>query len=146
MAIKGIAPQGYRPSISTIKLDSGAAASALHGRSVSNGHPGALCCPSLSTVQTRQHFRYTPSYSYTAELFKGRNPYRDLEIGLETEALRPPDNFPCLSLCLSWTRVQPELDCRSAFGDSITLQRAYGAKSPGRKHGNDFYGSEVTEL
>lgn len=59
MAIKGITPQGYCPSISTIKLDSGAAASALHGRSMSNGHPGALCCPFLSTVQTRQHFSYT---------------------------------------------------------------------------------------
>lgn len=39
---------------------------------------------------------------------------------------------------------------RSVFGDSITLHCSYSAKSPGRrvasKHGNDFYGSEVTEL
>lgn len=54
-AIKGIPPQGHCPSISTIKLDSGAASRALHRRPVSNGHPGAPCCPFLSTVQRHRH-------------------------------------------------------------------------------------------
>lgn len=51
LAIKGITPQGDCASISTIKLDSGAASSALHRYPVSNGYPSASCCPFLSTVQ-----------------------------------------------------------------------------------------------
>lgn len=82
VAIKGLTPQGYCPSISTIKLDSGAASCALRRRPVSNGHPGAPCCPFLSTVQRHRH---SPTHNWHMGLlsvlpsfFKGEDLYGDL--------------------------------------------------------------------